>query len=139
MSFLLDTNAVSEWSKPQPNAGLMDWMASADEDRIFLSVATIAEIRHGIERLPASRRRNRLDGWLRDDLALRFEGRVLSVEVGIADAWGRIVARREAQGRHIHAMDALLAATAEVHELTLVTRNVSDFESVVKSVLDPWS
>jgi toxin FitB len=139
MSFLLDTNAVSEWIKPQPNAGLMGWLASADEDRVFLSVVTIAEIRHGIERLRASRRRTHLDGWLRDELTLRFEGRILPVEVEIADAWGKIVARREAQGRPIHAMDALLAATAEVHELTLVTRNASDFEAAAKSVLDPWT
>jgi len=139
MSFLLDTNAVSEWVKPRPNAGLMGWLADADEDRIYLSVVTIAEIRHGIERLPASRRRARLDEWLSNELTVRFEGRLLTIEVGIADAWGKIVARREAQGRPIHAMDALLAATAEVHKLTLVTRNASDFESAVSAVLDPWS
>jgi predicted nucleic acid-binding protein len=139
MSFLLDTNVVSEWTKPRPNAGVMNWLAGVDEDRVFLSVVTVAELRHGIERLPAGRRRNRLDEWLRNDLVLRFEGRVLAVEVGIADEWGRVVARLEAQGRPIHAMDALLAATAQVHALTLVTRNDSDFESAVKPLLNPWT
>jgi len=139
MSFLLDTNVVSEWIKPRPNPGVVDWLAGADEDRVFLSVVTIAELRHGIERLPAGRRRGRLDEWLRDELALRFEGRVLSVDSRIADAWGRLVANREAQGRALHAMDALLAATASVHQLTLVTRNGADFESTVDSILNPWT
>ncbi|MFI4891036.1 MAG: PIN domain-containing protein [Steroidobacterales bacterium] len=117
----------------------MNWLAGADEDRVFLSVVTLAELRHGIERLRAGRRRSRLDEWLRDDLVLRFEGRVLAVDFGIADEWGRLVARLEAQGRPIHAMDALLAATAQVHALTLVTRNDSDFELAVTSLLNPWT
>ncbi len=139
MSFLLDTNVVSEWTKPRPNAGVMNWLATTDEDRVFLSVVTIAELRHGIERLATGRRRSRLDEWLRDELVLRFEGRVLPVGTRIAEAWGRLVARLEAQGRPINAMDALLAATAEQHTLTLVTRNESDFEAAVKSILNPWT
>jgi toxin FitB len=139
MSFLLDTNVVSEWTKPRPNAGVMNWLATTDEDRVFLSVVTIAELRHGIERLATSRRRSRLDEWLRDELVLRFEGRVLPVGTRIAEAWGRLVAGLEAQGRPINAMDALLAATAEQHTLTLVTRNESDFEASVKSILNPWT
>ncbi len=139
MSFLLDTNVVSEWTKPRPNAGVMNWLATTDEDRVFLSVVTIAELRHGIERLATGRRRSRLDEWLRDELVLRFEGRVLPVGTRIAEAWGRLVAGLEAQGRPINAMDALLAATAEQHTLTLVTRNESDFEAAVKSILNPWT
>lgn len=139
MNFLLDTNVVSEWVKPRPNAGVIKWLADADEDCVFLSVVTLAELRHGIERLAAGRRRNHLDQWLRNDLAQRFEGRVLSVQEEIADEWGRLVARRDAQGRAIHAMDALLAATAQVHSLTLVTRNESDFEATVKTVVNPWT
>ncbi len=139
MSFLLDTNVVSEWTKPRPNAGVMNWLATTDEDRVFLSVVTIAELRHGIERLATGRRRSRLDEWLRDELVLRFEGRVLPVGTRIAEAWGRLVAGLEAQGRPINAMDALLAATAEQHTLTLVTRNESDFEASVKSILNPWT
>jgi predicted nucleic acid-binding protein len=117
----------------------MNWLAEADEDRVFLSVVTIAELRHGIERLPAGRRRGRLDEWLRDELVLRFEGRVLSVDTKIADAWGRLVASREAKGHPIHTMDALLAATAAVHSLTLVTRNDADFDSAVDSIVNPWT
>ena len=139
MSFLLDTNVVSEWVKPRPNAGVVAWLAEADEDRIFVSVITLAELRYGIERLAAGHRRRRLDEWLRDELPLRFEGRVLSIDAAIADAWGKIVARSEAVGRPIGVTDAFIAASAEVHGLTLVTRNASDFEPTLKSIVNPWT
>ncbi len=139
MSFLLDTNVVSEWIKPQPNAGVVEWIARVDEDEVFLSVVTFAELRHGIERLATGARRRRLDVWLRKDLPSRFEGRIVGVDGAIADEWGRLVAQRENRGRPIQAMDALIAATAQVHGLTLVTRNTADFQPSVKSLLDPWT
>ena len=139
MSFLLDTNAVSEWVKPRPNPGLIEWMESTDEDRIFLSVVSLAELRYGVERMAAGKRRSRLEEWLRDELPLRFEGRILPIDGAVADACGKVVARSEALGRRLEAMDAFLAATAEVHRLTLVTRNTSDFQSTLKGVLNPWT
>lgn len=139
MSFLLDTNVVSEWTKPRPNPGVVEWLAQVDEDEVFLSVVTFAELRHGIERLPAGDRRRRLDEWLRNDLPLRFEERIVGVDGAIADEWGRVIARRESRGRPISAMDALIAATAQVHGLTVVTRNMADFQASVKSVLSPWT
>ena len=139
MSFLLDTNVVSEWTKPRPNAGVVEWLARVEEDEVFLSVVTVAEIRHGIERLPAGDRRRRLDEWLRNDLALRFEGRIIGVGGAIADEWGRMIARREVRGRPMSAMDALIAATAQVHDLTVVTRNAADFQASVKNVMNPWT
>lgn len=138
MNFLLDTNAVSEWVKPRPNPGVIRWMESADEDRVFLSVISLAELRYGVERLPPGARRVRLEQWLRDELPLRFEGRILSVNDKIAEAWGRTVSRSEALGRPIGAMDAFLSATAQVHGLTLITHNVSDFPTL-KTVLNPWT
>ncbi|MFY9949723.1 MAG: type II toxin-antitoxin system VapC family toxin [Candidatus Sulfotelmatobacter sp.] len=137
MNFLLDTNAVSEWVKPRPNPGLVAWMDSADEDRIFLSVISLAELRYGIERMAQGRRRHRLDDWLQHELPMRFEGRILTVDARIADAWGNTVSRSEAVGRPISVMDAFLAATAEIHRLTLVTRNVSHFP-LLKNILNPW-
>ncbi len=114
-------------------------LARADRrGRSLLSVVTFAELRHGIERLPASKRRKQLDEWLRGELPLRFEQRILQVDGAVADEWGRLVARHDVLGRPIHAMDALIAATAQVHALTLVTRNTSDFEASVKSVMNPW-
>jgi toxin FitB len=138
VNFLLDTNAVSEWVKPRPNPGLIRWMEEADEDRVFLSVISLAELHYGIERMAVGARRNRLEGWLRHELPVRFEGRILSVDHQIAEAWGRTVSRSEAGGRPMGAMDAFLSATAETHRLTLVTRNVSDFPAL-KAVLNPWS
>lgn len=138
MNFLLDTNAVSEWVKPRPNPGLIAWMESADEDRIFISVVSLAELRYGVERMAAGKRRSRLEQWLQHELPLRFENRILPVDINVAEAWGRTVSRNEAAGRRISTMDAFLAATAETHHLTLVTRNVSDFP-LLKAVLNPWA
>jgi toxin FitB len=138
VSYLLDTNAISEWQKPRPNSGVTTWMASTDEDELFLSVVTLAELRYGVERMTTGARRRRYEKWLEHELPLRFEGRVLSVNPGIADAWGRTVARCASVGRPISAIDGFLAATAEVHGLTLVTRNVQHF-TVLQTILNPWS
>ena len=139
MTFLLDTNVLSEWTKPRPNPGVVAWLAEVDEDRVFISVVTLAELRHGIERMAAGAGRKRLDEWLRDELPLRFEARVLPVDGAVADVWGKIVARAETAGRPIHAMDAFIAATADVHGLTLVTRNASYFEASLKAIVNPWT
>jgi len=139
MNFLLDTNVLSEPMKARPNAGLLAWLAEADEESVFISVVTITELRYGIERLATGRRRDRLDGWLRKDLRARFEGRILPVDLEIADTCGRLVARSESLGRPIEPRDAFIAATAEVHALTLVTRNASDFEATLRTIVSPWT
>src|SRR5712691_11365976 len=138
MIFLLDTNAILEFVKPRPNTGLMSWWKSADEDRIFISVISLAELRYGVERMPAGSRRSRLEQWLRHELPLRFETRILPVDTQVAELWGRTVSLSEAVGRPIGVMDAFLAATAETYHLTLVTRNVSDFP-LLKAILNPWT
>ncbi len=139
MSYLLDTNVVSEWTRPRPDPGVVGWLADIDEDRVFNSVATLAELRHGVERLPVGARRRRLDAWLRDELPLRFDGRVLPIDAAIADVWGRLIANDEGAGRPISTMDAFIAATALVHHLDLVTRNVADFAGALKTIIDPWT
>jgi predicted nucleic acid-binding protein len=139
VNFLLDTNVISETMKPRPNLGLLGWLAEADEDRTFLSVITLMELRYGVERLAAGRKRKRLEEWLDYDLSLRFESRILAIDARVADASGRLVARSESFGRPIETRGAMIAATAEVHGLTLVTRNVADFEPTVKELLSPWS
>lgn len=139
MSYLLDTNVVSEWVKPRPDPGVVAWLADVDEDRVFLSVVTLAELRYGIGRLADGERRRRLDAWLAHDLPLRFEGRILPIDAAVADRWGEIVAQRAAMGRPTGAMDAFLAAAAGSHGLTLVTRNVAHFVKIVEAVVDPWS
>jgi len=139
VSFLLDTNVVSEWTKPHPNSGVVTWLAEADEDRVFISVVTLAELRYGIERVPKGVRRTRLDTWLSEQVPLRFEQRILGVDVDTANACGRVLARGRAGGRPVGTMDAFIAATAEQHALTLVTRNVSDFKMLGIRSIDPWN
>ena len=139
MNFLLDTNVVSESTKPRPNPGVVAWLAAVDEDNVFLSVITLTELRYGVERLAQGRHRKQLDRWLQQDLPGRFEGRILPIDALIADTCGKLVARTESLGRPIEARDAFIAATAQVHQLTLVTRNVSHFETTVKSILTPWT
>src|SRR5258708_40103272 len=125
--------------KPLPNPGVFRGLAEVAEDRVYLSVMTLAELRYGTERLASGARKSRLEAWLHEELLLRFEGRLLIIETAIADAWGRVMSRRSAVGKPIRVMDAFFAATAEVHALTLVTRNVSDFTASGLSLFNPWS
>ncbi len=138
MNFLLDTNAVSEWVKPRPNPGLMNWMQSADEDRIFISAVTLAEMSYSLERLSIGRRRSQLERWLQHDLPLRFENRILPIDERVAQAWGVTISKGESRGRPIGVIDGFIAATAEIHDLTLITRNTSDFHFLTL-VLSPWT
>jgi predicted nucleic acid-binding protein len=138
LSFLLDTNVISESAKPRPDAGVLSWLATVNEDEVFLSVITLAELRHGVERMPVGARRSALDAWATDALPARFANRLLPIDPAIADQWGRTIARGQAAGRPLSAMDAFIAATAERHRLTLVTRNVSDFEVTGIRLLNPW-
>jgi predicted nucleic acid-binding protein len=137
--FLLDTNVVSEWAKPRPDPGVVTWLAEVDEDRVFMSVVTLAELHYGIERMPSGNRRTRLSRWLQEELPLRFEGRLLLVDGAVAEAWGRTMARCEMIGRPIGVTDAFIASIATVHSLKLVTRNESEFESIVPEIVNPWT
>jgi len=139
MNFLLDTNVLSEPMKQRPNSGVLSWLSQANEDEVFVSVVTMTELRYGVERFATGKRRERLDGWLRNDLIARFAGRILPVDLRIADACGGLMARSESMGRPLEARDAFIAATAEVHGLILVTRNTSDFEPTVKAIVSPWN
>jgi predicted nucleic acid-binding protein len=138
VSFLLDTNVVSELVKPQPDPIVVDWLEQLDEDRLYLSVVTLAELRYGIARLPAGRNRQRLHDWLQGELVPRFDRRILPVDEIVALIWGDVTAECAAAGRPIGAMDALIAATVRVHALELVTRDTEDFEVAQIPVRNPW-
>ncbi len=138
MTFLLDTDVLSEPFKPRPDPRVLGWLAETDEDRMYISVVSLAQVRRGIELLELGNRRGRLESWLVGDLPLRSERRVLAVDAEIADAWGVFMARARRNGVGLGAMDAFLAATASVHGLTLVTRNTSDFVRLGIDMLNPW-
>jgi len=138
MSFLLDTNVVSEWVRPRPDHNVISWLAGVDEDRVYISVISLAEIRLGVELLPAGRRRERLASWLAEELPVRFEERILDIDAQVAATWGVVMARGQKSGMTLGSMEAFVAATAETHDLTLATRNIKDFQRLGISLLDPW-
>jgi predicted nucleic acid-binding protein len=113
-------------------------MEAADESLLHLSVLTLGEIRKGLAALPQGRRRTRLEAWLEVDLRSRFSGRILPVDAAVADRWGLLAAQASASGATLPIIDGLLAATALHHNLTLVSRNVSDFAAAQVPVLNPW-
>jgi toxin FitB len=136
--FLLDTNVLSETVKPQPNAKVLAWLEASDEQMFHVSVLTLGEIRSGIDSTPVSARRTTLESWLSRDLMVRFTGRILIVNQEIADRWGRITAKASVVGRRIPTIDALLAATALHHNLTLVTRSTKHAGPTGVPVFNPW-
>ncbi len=138
MKYLLDTNVVSQYASPKPELRITQWLDSLDEDGVFISVITLAEIQDGVERMPIGKRRERLDEWLAFDLPIKFSGRILQVDPCIATECGRVMARQYKAGRADDAMDAFIAATALCHNLTLVTRNTADFHNLGLHLINPW-
>ena len=139
MTFLLDTCVISELVKPRPNENVVRWVDSVDERKLFLSVLTVGELEKGITKLQESPRKASLQEWLEHDLAERFAGRILPVDAAVAVAWGRIQGEAERMGAKLPVIDSLLTATAEIHRLTLATRNIADFDRCGATVFNPWS
>ncbi len=139
MNLLLDTNVLSEVTKPQPAENVLLWLDGLDEDRTFISVISLAEIRRGVVLLEKGRRRNALEDWLSNDLPQRFEGRVLPVTEQVSMAWGDLLGHAKKSGRGLSSMDGIIAATAMAHNLTLATRNVKDFDGFDIKIINPWS
>ncbi len=135
MSYLIDTNVLSELRRKSPDHRVVDWFGKRPSSTLYLSVLTLGEIRKGIEGVADEARRQALVDWLAIDLPAFFTGRVLSVDAAVADRWGRLVA---SAGRPLPVIDSLLAATAMEHDMVLVTRNVKDFAGLPVRVFDPW-
>ena len=136
MSYLIDTNVLSELRRKQPHPGVSAWFAQRPASSLYLSVLTLGELRKGIDGVTDEARKLALCDWLHNELSVFFLGRVLSIDEQVADRWGQLVA---AAGRPLPAIDSLLAATALVHGLTVVTRNAKDFEGLGLAVINPWS
>jgi predicted nucleic acid-binding protein len=136
--YLLDTCVLSETMKKKPSSRVIRWLEKEDEDSLFLSVITFGELRKGISKLARDRRRKRLEKWVDEELAQRFFGRILPVDMEVARRWGEISSEMEMRGQPVPVLDSLLAATALEAGLTLVTRNIRHVERTGVSVLDPW-
>lgn len=139
MKILLDTNVLSEVTRPAPDARVLQWLDGLDEDRSFISVISIAEIRRGVALMDEGRKREALAEWLTRDLPQRFDQRVLPVDEPVALAWGDLLGLAKRRGRGLSSMDGLIAATAIAQDLTLATRNTRDFEGFGIELFDPWT
>ncbi|MBB6355675.1 hypothetical protein GGR00_003480 [Aminobacter aganoensis] len=117
----------------------MHWLDRLDEDRSFISVVSIAEIRRSVALMDKGRKREALAEWLAQDLPQRFERRVLPVGKPVALAWGDLMGMAKRRGRGLSSMDGLIAATAIAQGLTLATSNLKDFEGFGIELFDPWN
>lgn len=136
--YLLDTNAISEPKRARPDPAVLTWLGDQLPTDLHLSVISVGELRRGIIRLDPGRRRDDLDYWLAQ-LILRFEDRILPVDLDVTERWASLAEAQRAAGRTAAMTDELIAATAHVHGLTIVTRNIRHFEHTGCRVLSPWS
>lgn len=133
--FILDTMVVSERTKPRPDANVRAWLNTLDPASQFISVLSVGEIRFGIDRMPPSKNKQRLDAWLERDLIPFFDDRILPVDLAVAKRWGSL---KHSVGRSISAVDGLIGATASVHNCAVAARNVAHFADFGLRVVDPW-
>ena len=135
MSYLIDTNVLSELRRKQPNPAVVAWVQARPASTLYLSVLTLGELRKGIATLGEGAKQQALNDWLEVELPQFFTGRVLQIDTAVADRWGSLMAQA---GRPMPAIDSLLAATALVHGLQMVTRNQKDFDYPGLQTINPW-
>lgn len=138
MSFLIDTCCISELSKKQPDRNVVSWFSSHDETEMHLSVITFGELIKGVEKLSASKKKAELNQWISYDLKQRFRNRILDISMTEVKKWGEILAVCGNKGTPVPAIDALIASTALVHDLTVVTRNNNDMQPTGVDIVNPW-
>ena len=136
MSYLIDTNVISELRRSRPSSAVERWFSQRDGRLLYISVLTIGELQKGINKTQDPQRRQNLMDWLESDVRRFFAGRILPVDESIAVHWGQLVGTAAGPKPVI---DSLLAATARFHGLCLVTRNVSDFDYPGLEVFNPWN
>ena len=134
--FLADTDLISEPRQKKPNPRVLDWLREHDQE-LFLSAITVGEINKGIELYPDSRKKIELSAWL-EGLLEDFAGCVLSFTEAEALAWGKLYATAQKAGRKPPGFDSLNAAIALHHQLTLVTRNETDYTGTGVKIVNPW-
>lgn len=138
-NLLLDTCVLSEFAKKQPESAVVRWLSAQIEDRLYISVITIGELKRGVERLPPSARREQLNEWLARDILERFDGRIVAIDTVIMLRWGGLRAHLDAVGKPMQPIDSLIAATALTRGFDLVTRNLNDFAHAGVPLVNPWT
>ncbi len=138
MNHLLDTCVPSELVKRKPQQSVIDWITQVPENSLFISVLTLGELQKGIAKLIDLERRKKLQNWFDDELSPRFADRILDITPEIARAWGILQGKLEQQGQKMPVIDGLIATTALVHNLVLVTRNVADIQRSGVPIINPW-
>lgn len=136
MSYLVDTNVFSELAKAKPDAQVVAWLRG-HEPELYLSTITLGELRRGIESLPTGKRKAALQSWF-TGLCRRMEGRILSFNTSTAHVWGQLVATWDKKGTSVPSLDSQLAATAHRYNLTMVTRNIADFQNTGVKLFNPF-
>jgi len=136
MSYLVDTNVLGELAKPLPAGEVLEWFREHEAD-LYVSTITLGELRKGLELLPSGKRRAGLESWFRS-VCERLEGRILSFNISTAHVWGQLVGSLEKKGILIPTLDSQIAATAQRHGLTIVTRNVADFKPTGLKLFNPF-
>jgi toxin FitB len=139
MRYLLDTNVLSEPARPRPDARVTEWLDAQSPLDLAISVITLGEIEKGVTLLPEGAKRDRLHAWVRGELPRYFSGRMLPLDERIARAWGRLSAEGRLARRELPVIDGFLLATADVHELTFVTRDIRDCGGRGIVVFNPWT
>jgi len=139
VNYLLDTCVLSELIKKEPQSSVINWVNSVREQSCFISVLTVGEIQKCVSKLPESPKKQELQNWLNCDLQQRFEGRILELNVEILIEWGRNLGNLEKGGIKLPVIDSLIAATALINSLTVVTRNTQDIERFGAIILNPWT
>ena len=138
MKYLLDTCVISELTKTKPDKKVISWITNNDEANYYLCSLTFGELYKGVSKLPDSKKRKKLFLWIEHDLKERFAGKILDIDLMVARTWGEIQGASEAVGNPMPAIDSLIAATGLTHDLTVVTRNITDMQQSGVSLLNPW-
>jgi len=127
--YLLDTNIISNVTRPVPSAALLEWMAQQADDDLFISALTVGEIRRGVLEKPKGKKRALLEAWFGgpEGPQALFAGRVLPFDERASLIWARLMAEGTAKGRPRSALDMIIAAIAEVNDCVIVTDNERDF------------
>ena len=137
MNYLLDTCVISELVKAMPNENVINWINHTPNERLFLSVITIGEIRKGITKLPDSKKKHRLTNWL-NTLLEDYQASIYPIDLAVAENWGSIQGKAENNGTPVASVHSLIAAVAQTYNLIVVTRNENDFASTNVTILNPW-